>query len=151
MMSIWVPPQRVRAVVIGALRRGNEILAMELVDRLQYQVVGYRPPGGEIDFGERSDVALARELAEELNQEVVVGETLAILENHYTLNGGRGHELVVVRAAQFCDQKAYEIDEFVIHEPADDGGEFIDRAVWVTPLKVGVPPIMPLGISELLI
>ena len=146
-----MPPQRVRAVVVGALRRDNEILAMELVDRLENQVVGYRPPGGEIDFGESSDVALARELAEELNQEVVIGKTLAILENHYTLNGGRGHELVVVRAANFCDQKAYEIDEFTIKEPADDGGEFIDRAVWVSPLRLGAPPIMPSGISEILI
>ena len=63
----WIP------VVAGFLRRGNEIL------------IGQRPennslagqwefPGGKIESGEGPEVALARELSEELGIEAEIGE-----------------------------------------------------------------------------
>ena len=41
MTGIWVPPQRIRAVVIGIIRRDAEILAMEINDHLKDQILGY--------------------------------------------------------------------------------------------------------------
>jgi 8-oxo-dGTP pyrophosphatase MutT (NUDIX family) len=51
-------------------------------------------PGGRVRFGETSDVALARELQEELGHELTIsGETL-IVENIYT-EGTLQHEIAV--------------------------------------------------------
>ena len=151
MSGIWVPPQRIRAVVIGIIRRDAEILAMEINDRLKDQILGYRPPGGEIDFGEASEIALAREMQGELGAEIEVGEVLAVVENRYQLNGGSGHEFVIAREARFLDQSIYSTDEFTIVEPADEGGEeFVDRAIWITPTGTEAGPLLPLGLSEYL-
>ena len=151
MSGIWIPPRRIRTVVVGVIRRGEEILAMEIIDRLKDEVLGYRPPGGEIDFGEASDNALSRELREELDAEVEVGEVLATIENHYELNGSPGHEIVIARAARFLDEAIYQTEEFAIVEPADDGGEpFIDRALWVVPQGRGGAALLPYGLETFL-
>ena len=149
MSGIWAPPQRIRAVVIGIIRRDAEVLAMEITDRLKDQILGYRPPGGEIAFGEASEIALARELQEELGAKIEVGRVLTVVENRYQMNGAAGHEFVVAREARFLDVSFYETNEFTIVEPADDGGEeFVDRAIWV-PLKgTQSGPLLPLGLSN---
>ncbi|MDA0262409.1 MAG: NUDIX domain-containing protein, partial [Proteobacteria bacterium] len=148
MSRIWIPPQRVRVVVVGVIRRGTEILAMEIVDRIKGQVIGYRPPGGEVDYGETSDQGLTRECREELDASVEVGDVLTIIENHYELNGGTGHEVVIVRDARFVDPAVYRTEEFSIIEPADEGGApFIDRAIWVAPNGPGAVPMLPSGLA----
>jgi ADP-ribose pyrophosphatase YjhB (NUDIX family) len=151
MTGIWVPPQRIRAVVIGIIRRDAEILAMEINDHLKDQILGYRPPGGEIDFGEASEIALAREMQEELGAEIEVGEVLTVVENRYQLNGGSGHEFVIAREARFLDQSIYSTDEFTIVEPADDGGEaFVNRTIWVPLSGTQIGPLLPLGLADVI-
>ena len=147
--GIWVPPRRIRVVVIGVIWRGADILAMEITDRLKDQILGYRPPGGEIDFGEASDVALAREMREELDADVAVGDVIAVIENRYDLNGATGHEVVIARAARFLDEGVYATDTFTIIEPAADGGEeFTDRALWVSPTGAAAAALLPRGLEK---
>ena len=69
----------------------------------------YRPVGGGIDFGERAEDALHREVREELGLEIEVVERMAVSENIFELNGEPGHQLMFEFIARWPDGR----------EPAD--------------------------------
>ena len=62
--------------VAAVISRGDQILLCT-VDGLDYWFL----PGGRIRFGEPSDAALARELAEELGHELPSGSLALVVEN----------------------------------------------------------------------
>ena len=68
--------------VAAIIRRGEEVLLCT-VDGLGYWFL----PGGRVRFGEASDAALARELAEELGHELRVGDLAFAVENIFDGNG----------------------------------------------------------------
>ena len=70
----------IRPIAICVLRRGDEILVMEARDDSR-DLTFYRPLGGGIEFGERSDVAVRRELLEEIDAELEELYLLTIFEN----------------------------------------------------------------------
>ncbi len=47
----WRPPPHIRALAIGVIRRGDELLVYEGHDASKNKTF-YRPLGGGIDFGE---------------------------------------------------------------------------------------------------
>ena len=77
-----------------------------------------RPLGGGIEFGERSDEALRREIREELGAEIHDPRLLGVLENIFTLEGRRWHEIVFVYDALFADPSLYERPSLPVNEAA---------------------------------
>jgi 8-oxo-dGTP pyrophosphatase MutT (NUDIX family) len=55
-------------------------------------------PGGRVEIGEPSDVALARELAEELRSSATIGRRIFTVENFFEHNGASVHEIAVYYA-----------------------------------------------------
>jgi ADP-ribose pyrophosphatase YjhB (NUDIX family) len=109
-------------------------------------VVGWRLPGGTIEFGERGSETVVREIHEELGVEIQGAAYLGTVENIFTYLGARGHELVRVYAARFADQRLYERDHFDCIEV--DGSRF--TCVWkpIADFRAGVP-LYPEGLLEL--
>ena len=76
-------------------------------------------PGGRVELGEASDIALARELAEEVQAPTTIGRLIYTVENFFSHNGKIVHEL----AAYY----AVELGEFpfraggVVREVDEDG------------------------------
>lgn len=60
-------------------------------------------PGGRVEMGEASDMALVREMAEELAMPVSVGPLLFTYESFYGRAGDRYHELGFVYAIELPD------------------------------------------------
>lgn len=138
--------QYARPVAVALLRRGDAALAFDVPDAVK-GVVGWRLPGGTIEFGERGSAAVTREIREELDVDIVDVAYLGTIENIFTYLGADGHELVRVYTARFADPRDYERDRFDCIEA--NGARF--TCVWkpIADFRAGVP-LYPDGLLELI-
>jgi 8-oxo-dGTP pyrophosphatase MutT (NUDIX family) len=105
----------IRPIAICVLRRGDETLVFEARDETR-DLTFYRPLGGGIEFGERSDDAVRRELQEEIGAELDELRLLTILESLFEFEGKASHEIVFVYEATFADPDLYDRETFVVSE-----------------------------------
>lgn len=137
---------RIRPIAIVVFRREDgAVLVAPGYDEVKRQRF-YRPLGGEIDFGERTEDAARREIREEIGAEIDGLTLLGVSENIFTYRGEPGHELVWTFEARFADPSFYareviDCDEY--------GSKF--EARWV-PLAAFTPetPLYPDGLLQLL-
>ena len=125
MSTTWRPPQLVRPLAIGIIRRGEGLLVAAVQDDAG-AVKGWRPLGGSIEFGERAADTLRRELIEELGLAITEPKLLTLMENLYEHQGVLGHDIVLVFETAFEDAGAYSREEFRF----SDGGVEC-RAQWI--------------------
>jgi ADP-ribose pyrophosphatase YjhB (NUDIX family) len=112
----------------------------------------YRPLGGAIEFGERGEFAIKREIREEVGAEIYGVRYLGLLENIYRFNGRRGHEISLIYDATFADKKVYELPGLKTAErPKEGKGEF--RAMWynLDAFRSRNQRLYPSGLFELLL
>lgn len=135
-----------RPVAVALFRRGDAVLVFDVPDAVK-GVVGWRLPGGTIEFGERGSEAVVREIREELGVDAVDVAYLGTVENIFTYLGTDGHELVRVYAARFADQRLYERDHFDCVEA--NGPRF--TCIWkpIADFRAGVL-LYPDGLLELI-
>lgn len=139
---------RIRPLAICVFRRDDGcILAAPGFDTVKQQRF-YRPLGGEIEFGERAEEAVRREIREEIGAEIEDVRLLMVSENIFTFLGAEGHELVWSFEARFKDASFYERKVVECLE-----GEAAFEAHWV-PLEAferGDFPLFPDGLLEALL
>lgn len=135
-----------RPVAVALFRRGDALLVFDVPDAVK-GVVGWRLPGGTIEFGERGSEAVVREIREELGVDAVELAYLGTVENIFTYLGADGHELVRVYAARFADQRLYERERFDCIEA--NGARF--TCIWkpIADFRAGVP-LYPDGLLEMM-
>jgi ADP-ribose pyrophosphatase YjhB (NUDIX family) len=135
-----------RAIAIGIIRRRDEILVFAVPDEVK-GVTGWRAPGGGIEFGERGEDTVARELQEELGVRVVGPRYLGTIENVFVYQGEPGHEIVRAYEVRFADGSLYERDRFECVEA--NGARF--TCVWRRLAEFGGgAPLYPEGLLPLL-
>ncbi|PLR66911.1 DNA mismatch repair protein MutT [Bacillus sp. UMB0893] len=102
-----------------------------------------------IEFGERSSEALVREVEEEIGAAINNIQFLGTIENIFTINGDRGHEIVQVYNADFADQSFYSMESFEGKE--DDGTIF--KVLWkpLSEFEHGKLKLVPEELLEMLI
>ena len=137
----------VRPIALCVIRRHGNLLVFEGYDTVKKDHF-YRPLGGTIEFGERSSVTAAREMAEELNTEIRNVRWLGVLENIFTVHGQPGHEIVMLYEADFVDKTMYERSPIWGQE--DDGSPI--KAVWkpLDDFKAGRGRLVPEGLLAIL-
>jgi 8-oxo-dGTP pyrophosphatase MutT (NUDIX family) len=139
-----MPEGRIRPITLCVCRDGNRILVAEFRDHKKKQTF-YRPLGGAIEFGERSEQAVRREFIEEIGAELTDLRYLGMLENIFTYEGLVGHEIVLLYDGRLVDPAMYEKESFQGNDPLPF------RAVWKTLDEFSSQtPIYPTGLIELL-
>lgn len=88
----------VRAVAVAVLLDRGRLLVAEMPDPVTGRTV-YRPPGGEVAFGERGQETVVRAFREDYGIPLTEVRPLATLESIYRFAGRDGHELVLVYSA----------------------------------------------------
>jgi 8-oxo-dGTP pyrophosphatase MutT (NUDIX family) len=136
----------IRPIAICVIRRGDEILVVEARDEVD-GLTFYRPLGGGIEFRERSDDAMRRELQEEIGAELDELQLLTILENVFEFEGKACHEIVFVYEASLADPDLYERETFILTE---ETGTL--PGVWrcLTDFDMTSTPLYPEGLLEIL-
>ena len=139
---------KIRPIAICVFLNNNRILVSKGYDPIKKQNF-YRPLGGGIEFGEKSEDTVRRELMEEINAEVAEVWYLGTLENIFVFNGTPGHEIVQVYDGVLKNSGLYDQAMIVGQEAEID--EVFD-AVWMSldPFESGESILYPTGLLELL-
>lgn len=137
---------KIKAKAFALFKKDGKVLMHEIFD--QGKLIGYRLPGGHIEFGEKSNEAVIREIKEELNAEAVIVSLKGVDENVFIHQGQPGHEIAFIYETEFVDKSFYEIDKVQGFEP-DNGKSF--PLYWI---NIGNPPpglrIFPDGLIEII-
>ena len=138
---------QVRAIALGVIRDGDRVLLLEGYDPSKRETF-YRPLGGGIEFGERSQETVRRELREEIGVEVTDLEFLATIESVFTFDGLAGHEIALIYSTRLADPALCRQPVITGAEP--DGTPI--TAVWkpLDDFRAGRDPLYPDGLLELL-
>lgn len=108
----------------------------------------YVPPGGAVEFGERSADAIVREIREEFQAAITDARLLGVCESFYTWDDKRVHEIVLVFDAKFTDRAHYQAP--VLRGQEAGFGDI--EAFWMSldDLRAQPLPVYPKGLLELL-
>jgi DivIVA domain-containing protein len=96
----------VRAVTVALLADRGRMLVTELADPTTGRTA-YRPPGGEIAFGERGHEAVRRSMREEFGVALTEVRPMATLESISRFAGRDMHELVLVYEVATADPQVW--------------------------------------------
>lgn len=142
--TVWRPAQHIRPIAIGIVRRGKELLVVEVRDDAG-TTKGWRPLGGTIEFGETAVDALKREFMEELGVAITQPALVTVTENLYQHHNVRGHEIVFLFETTFADAAIYRRETFQFQ----DGG-IENRAQWVDigRFRDGRAELFPVGLAR---
>ena len=129
--------EKIRILVLGLIQDGDRLFLSEGYDSVKKQTF-YRALGGGVDFGEYSLDALKREFQEEIAAELTNIQYLGCLENIFTYEGEKQHELTQLYRCDFADSNFYRLEQIEFAEKKRK-----KKALWV--------PIEPLKSGELIL
>lgn len=103
----------VKAMLI--VRNGEKLLFSRGYDEIKKQAF-LRPLGGHVEFGERGEETIKREMREEVGCDALQVQFVSAIENLFTYNGKKGHEIVLVYEGKLADESLYKKDSFSFTE-----------------------------------
>lgn len=118
MTKNYKTPQHIRPLAICVFRHNGKILVCEGDDTIKNETF-YRPAGGGIEFQEKAEDALRREIKEETGEDITNIKLLGTVENIFYYEGKRGHEIIFIYDAEFVNKIVYERNVIKITEPVD--------------------------------
>lgn len=136
----------IRNIVICLIENNGKIFVGEGYDEIKDETY-YRPLGGGIDFGEKSEDTAIREFREEMDTEIEVISYLHTFENIFTLNGKAGHQIVLMYSAKFKDKSLYDLEEVTCDE---NGLKFVAKWVHKDEFLAGEKILYPDGLPNFL-
>jgi ADP-ribose pyrophosphatase YjhB (NUDIX family) len=141
-----VSDPQIRPIAIALIWKGDALLVEHGFDAVKNERF-FRPPGGDMEFGERASETLCRELREELGAELLEPRLVGVLENIFEYEGRPQHEIAFVLEARFADERLYSCAELEIQE-----SHVRVRASWKSlgELDAEGAPLYPQGLRALL-
>jgi ADP-ribose pyrophosphatase YjhB (NUDIX family) len=148
-------PDKVKPIALCVFRFKGKILVSKGYDSIKNQSF-YRPLGGKINFSETSIKTIEREMIEELNLLVDNLKYLGTLENIFTFNGIKGHEIALIYDGEFLQKTVYKKKRLMRY----DKRESKSYAQWISLNEFALEsecysdnesiPLYPTGLLELL-
>ena len=127
----------IRPVVLGIAKHNNKLLVSLGYDKVKDETF-YRCIGGGIEFQETSQEALKREYKEELGIDIIVEDFCGIVENIFTYQGKKGHELILFYNIKIKEEDYKEKYHIIDHNEETDA-YWIDINEFKTNKKILYP------------
>lgn len=133
----------IRVKVICLFEQQAQFLLAEGYDSTKNQHY-LMPVGGGVEFGERCEDAIRREVLEEIGLEIQNLRLLKVLENVFTFDGIAGHEIVFVYQADLAAPLSQ------LRGVESNGAEFNLR--WLTRHQIDTLgwPVFPEGLLDIM-
>jgi ADP-ribose pyrophosphatase YjhB (NUDIX family) len=109
---------------MGLFVSNGRILGSQSLDSIKGEHF-MRLLGGHVEFGERSDETLHRELMEETGAEITNLRLAEVVENVFVYEGKPGHEISFIYLADFVDPSYYTAESITVKDSEES------TAVWV--------------------
>ncbi len=106
-------------VTAAVIRRGDKILIAQRKSDSKVEALKWEFPGGKLEHGESPEQCLAREIKEELNLKIEVGELIAISSHVYR------KKIHIVLLCYLCQFKAGQLKCLDVED-----------AKWISPRKM---------------
>jgi ADP-ribose pyrophosphatase YjhB (NUDIX family) len=116
---------KIRVKTICIFEHENKLFLSRAWDNFKEDYY-YRPIGGTVEFGERTEETIHREIREELNTEIQNLRLYTVVENIFQCDGIAGHEIMFIYRTDFTETHYYQDKAFSITE--SDGEVF--EASW---------------------
>ena len=148
-MADWRPPQHIRVRASALILHRDHILFAEGFDSSAGESFRY-PPGGQVEFGERAEDAVVREIREKLGRSIELTHRLGAAENLFRLGGVESHEVVFEFVARFVE--ADTPDDLAPLEAVGDRAEaYVARWFPLAEVLAGTHHFVPEGLRERLV
>jgi hypothetical protein len=148
-------PDKVKPIALCVFRFKGKILVSKGYDFVK-KLYFYRPLGGKINFSETSIKTIEREMTEELNLLVENLMYLGTLENIFTFNGIKGHEIALIYDGEFLQKTVYSKKRLMRYDKKESNC----YAQWISLNEFDIEsernsdnepiPLYPTGLLELL-
>ena len=89
--------------VSAIFRNGDKILLHHDLNSVHYTL-----PGGRVKEGETTAEAIKREVTEEMGQNIKIIKPASFIENLFTMDGKKYHEILLTYEIEFLDKTMYE-------------------------------------------
>ena len=122
---MWKGKDKIRIKALCLFVHDDKVLAGKGGDRTTGEEF-YRLLGGTVDFQERSEEAIRREIREELECEIENLTLLEVLENIFTFEGQYGHEITFLFKGDLGNRSFYDQDKIHIVE-----NDYEFDALWI--------------------
>lgn len=146
MISFGTPGQRFNFRAAGIALRDDHVL----VHRAQWDA-HWSLPGGRVEMGEESAVALAREVEEELGVTGEIGALRFVMENFFVHEGVAFHALGFYYALTLPERFPFRTDGELCHRCADGEARLEFKWVPAAPESLDAIDFQPATLRELLL
>lgn len=130
-----------KKIVVKALcivEKDGKLLLCKGFDSVKKEIF-FRFVGGTVNFGEKIEEALRREIREELNSEIENLEFVTMIENIFIFEGERGHEICFLYKGDLSNKEVYH--KKVI--PIPDTEDFPAKWVLISDVLEGKVKLYP--------
>ncbi|MBI4836773.1 MAG: NUDIX domain-containing protein [Candidatus Abawacabacteria bacterium] len=122
--------ERIKVKALCLFHKDGKILASRGINKITNQVF-YRLLGGSLNFFETGEAGIRREIKEELHSEIDNLHFIDVVENIFTHEDWRGHELIFLYSGDLVRQELYA--QQMIHI-VEDTYEF--EAEWIAIIEI---------------
>lgn len=129
----------IRAAVV--IIHNDKILVHRDINSNHYALVG-----GRVELGEDSIATVKREVKEEMGKEIEIIGYISTVENFFTMNGKKYHEIEFVHLAEFKEEKDKLIQDTIKNI---EGKDYLQYE-WIERSKIDQIPLMPVKMQSIL-